>query len=79
MAVCEACDKEMLVANSCNQQEIMFPDGQSLPVIKAQFLTPDVRCRDCNVVDGGIHHPGCDQEKCPRCGEQLIFCGCLDE
>jgi hypothetical protein len=37
------------------------------------------RCHDCNVLDGGYHHPGCDMERCPRCGGQLISCGCLDE
>src|ERR1700722_12936936 len=37
------------------------------------------RCHDCNVRDGGFHHPGCDAERCPRCDGQLIGCGCLDE
>jgi hypothetical protein len=34
------------------------------------------RCHDCNVAPGGLHHRGCDVERCPRCGEQLIGCGC---
>jgi hypothetical protein len=33
------------------------------------------RCPDCFVKEGGIHHPGCDQEKCPKCGNQMIGCG----
>jgi hypothetical protein len=41
--------------------------------------TPLRRCRDCNVAPGGFHHPGCDVERCPKCGGQLISCGCLDE
>lgn len=34
------------------------------------------RCHDCGVVDGGIHHPGCDAEECPKCGGQIISCDC---
>jgi len=37
------------------------------------------RCHDCNVYIGGFHHPGCDNERCPKCGAQLISCGCLEE
>jgi len=36
---------------------------------------PD-HCHDCNVRKGQFHVPGCDMEKCPRCGEQLISCSC---
>lgn len=37
------------------------------------------RCPDCAVSPGGRHHPGCDGECCPRCGGQLIGCGCLGD
>lgn len=37
------------------------------------------RCRDCGVAKGGMHHPGCFAECCPRCGGQLVGCGCLSE
>jgi len=37
------------------------------------------RCPDCNVKTGGIHHPGCDQEECPRCHFQIISCDCKVE
>lgn len=40
---------------------------------------PRDKCRDCGIRPGGFHHPGCDSERCPRCGGQLISCGCLDE
>jgi hypothetical protein len=35
-------------------------------------------CHDCNTPLGGYHHPGCDNERCPICGGQLISCGCED-
>lgn len=37
---------------------------------------PTHRCHDCNIAPGGKHHPGCDMERCPKCGGQLISCGC---
>lgn len=36
---------------------------------------PD-RCPHCRVAPGEAHGSGCDWEQCPRCGGQLIACGC---
>jgi len=36
-------------------------------------------CHDCTTPVGGLHHPGCDAERCPRCLGQAISCGCLWE
>lgn len=51
--------------------------------IKLEFISDEWyenhRCHDCGIGKGGKHHPGCDMEKCPKCGGQLISCGCLGE
>ena len=35
-------------------------------------------CSDCAVIKGEYHVPGCDQERCPRCGSQAFGCDCAD-
>ena len=36
-------------------------------------------CHDCGVEEGRFHLPGCDMERCPFCGHQLITCECAYE
>jgi len=33
-------------------------------------------CHDCAALEGELHVRGCDMERCPFCGNQLITCGC---
>lgn len=38
-----------------------------------------IKCHDCGVGEGKLHEWGCDEERCPFCGHQLITCGCIYE
>lgn len=33
-------------------------------------------CHDCQCEEGQLHDHGCDMERCPFCGHQLISCDC---
>ena len=36
-------------------------------------------CHDCCCKEGQLHERGCDMERCPFCGGQLISCDCCYE
>lgn len=85
MAVCRYCHNEMTdpATISCSRDTIVFVDGQTMAAVP--YLLEDSgrsaneRCHDCSVAVGGYHHPGCDMERCPRCGDrQLFLCGCVE-
>lgn len=40
--------------------------------------TAQKKCPDCDVAPGQFHDPGCDVERCPYCGHQLIGCDCQE-
>ncbi len=33
-------------------------------------------CGDCYVIKGEFHIVGCDVERCPACGDQVLTCAC---
>ncbi len=74
MAKCEDCGREMLLAPSCLTVPILI---ERTPYRRVpQRKTKAGRCHDCGVEAGGVHHLGCDAERCPRCGGQLFICEC---
>jgi hypothetical protein len=80
MAICSTCQLEMHDVDSCTGTHWMI-GGKAYQRIVAgpkgdQWPLRDGRCHDCNVAPGGFHHPGCDAERCPRCGLQAITCTC---
>lgn len=84
MAKCPICFQEMLTADGCLEPYIYIPalkkSVKRIPVGGPGDLfegeDSEFRCGDCNAKMGRYHHPGCDCEICPVCGEQAISCDC---
>jgi len=47
--------------------------------LAAPSLAEKRTCHDCGVAEGQLHELGCDMERCPFCGGQLITCDCRYE
>jgi hypothetical protein len=72
MAVCDYCQQEMENIVGCTLRQ--FPgEPKRIPATDRDGL---YECDDCLVPFGELHHPGCHNEKCPKCGGQAIACGC---
>jgi hypothetical protein len=70
MAVCDWCSNEMTTGASCS---VAVMHLRGVPYLLAPAAR---RCGDCGVARGGLHHLGCDIQRCPVCRGQLISCGC---
>ena len=79
MATCRDCNQEMRKQIPCIKTRIRIGEVEydRIPYRNDQHPEPHF-CHDCSSPVGGMHHLGCDMEQCPKCGRQLISCGCLD-
>ena len=85
--MCDICDQEMSGpqgAISCwDGHEFVaenpdHPVWKDFPEIDPTVIKGDLRCPDCNVAPGGLHHSGCDMESCVINGHQMLLGSCGD-
>ena len=78
MAVCTVCDTDMLEAEGCVDGVVVLGgiDYSRITDTRCGEHDEGRRCHDCGCMPGHFHHLGCDNESCPKCGDQLFVCGC---
>jgi hypothetical protein len=58
----------------CTQDVIWFADGTRMPPVPHDGGSD---CHACLAPPGGLHHPGCVEERCPACNWSLLRCPCF--
>lgn len=80
MVKCNVCEKEMGSSTGCCDHAYKLENGKIVIAVKAEELNdwvePNGICHDCGAHYGEFHHPGCDVERCRKCGGQFISCEC---
>ncbi len=73
-AICWLCDQDMMHVTGCTPHAYTCAGKDPEPALVYQPLNHGNNCHDCGAHPGHFHHPGCDMERCPWCGGQLITC-----
>ena len=78
MAKCECCGLVMRSSKGCTYPMVEYSGKKywRQKVGDEGWVKPGKRCGDCGALYGYFHHPGCDLERCPVCGDQLLSCDC---
>jgi hypothetical protein len=79
---CDICSREMAPGGGCSATHV--GTSEKGPWVKRVAYGEEPEdwgaaegrdCHDCNAGPGQLHHDGCDVERCPGCGRQMLQCG----
>ncbi len=75
--ICDLCKQRMEPGVSCTVATLTIGGKlyHRLPYVNTE-RPEQHNCHDCNTPLIGLHHQGCDMERCPVCndGQQFITC-----
>ena len=74
--MCNQCrgSKYMVMPKSCTHGYVKI--GETIYERNTEHHDVNEECHDCGIINGNIHHWGCDMERCPICDGQMIACDC---
>lgn len=81
---CSLCGRPMSAPDDagCAVEALPLEDGTLIARVRYGAEEDDwgasdgSECGDCGAPPRGVHHFGCDVERCGRCGGQFITCDC---
>ena len=85
LPACDDCGKVMLDpgTESCSKNILIIGSKEGWVLERfyrnTTYFDYNERCHDCGILNkpGNTHHYGCDIERCPKCGLQLLCCECV--
>lgn len=75
-AICEDCKSDMHEVDGCIESKVLI-GMKWYKRTTEHWCKEGERCHDCAAKYGEYHHFGCDIERCPKCGGQIISCDCI--
>ena len=72
---CEQCNQDMTKDHSSCTLDYVKISGK-YHKRNTQYHDNNEICHDCGILNGGVHHFGCDVERCPVCKGQMFCCDC---
>lgn len=76
--MCNQCrgSKYMVMPKSCTHGYVKI--GETIYERNTEHHDVNEECHDCGIINGNIHHWGCDMESCPKCCDPSNTGHCKD-